>query len=142
MLNTITIMGRLVKDPELRHTVGGTSVATFSLACERDITDKESNRQTDFIDCTAWGKQAEFISQYFGKGSMAIVSGRLELRDWTDKAGNKRRNAEIRVGNIYFGDSKRSEGSNKYAEEAAERTPPSQQSFEEIADGDEDYLPF
>ncbi|MBQ6364833.1 MAG: single-stranded DNA-binding protein [Oscillospiraceae bacterium] len=110
MLNHITIMGRLTRDPELRYTPSQTPVTTFSLAVERDYTNRDTNeRQTDFIDCVAW-RSAEFVSKYFQKGSMAVVSGRLQIREWTDRDGNKRRSPEVNVENVYFGDSKRREG--------------------------------
>ena len=113
MLNHIVIMGRLVRDPELRYTQTQTPVASFTLAVDRDFSGKDSNeKQTDFIDCVAWRSTAEFISKYFQKGTMSVVSGRLQLRDWTDRDGNKRRNAEIVVENIYFGESRRREADN------------------------------
>lgn len=105
MLNHITIMGRLTRDPELRYTQQNTPVAAFTLAVDRDFGDK----QTDFIDCVAWRSSAEFVSRYFGKGSMAVVAGRLQIREWTDKDGNKRRNAEVIAEHVYFGESKRRE---------------------------------
>lgn len=108
MLNKIIIMGRLTRDPELRSTQNGTAVAFFTLAVDRDGKDKQTGeRAVDFIDCVAWRQTAEFVSRYFSKGRMAVVEGRLQLRDWTDKEGNKRRAAEVMVGSIYFGDSKR-----------------------------------
>ena len=107
MLNHIDLMGRLTRDPELRYTQSQTPVASFSLAVERDFGSREE-RQTDFIDCVAWRNTAEFVSKYFQKGSMAVVSGRLQIRDWTDREGGKRRSAEVVVDNIYFGESKRS----------------------------------
>jgi len=108
MLNRIILMGRLTRDPELRHTQNGTAVASFSLAVDRDFKYKESGEKaTDFIDIVAWRGTAEFVSKYFTKGRMAVVEGRLQLRDWTDKDGNKRRSAEVVADNIYFGDSKR-----------------------------------
>lgn len=108
MLNHITIMGRLTRDPELRYTQSNVPVASFTVAVDRDFSPKDGgNRETDFIDCVAWRSTAEFISKYFAKGSMAVVDGRLQIRDWTDKEGNKRRNAEVNVDNIYFGESKR-----------------------------------
>ena len=108
MLNHIVVMGRLTRDPELRHTQSGTAVASFSLAVERDFGSKDGGeKQTDFIDIVAWRNTAEFVSKYFAKGRMAVVSGRLQIRDWTDKEGGKRRSAEIVSDNIYFGDSKR-----------------------------------
>jgi len=109
MLNHITIMGRMTRDPELRYTQSNTPVASFSLAVERDFGSRENgDRQTDFIDCVAWRNTGEFVSKYFRKGSMAVVSGRLQIRDWTDREGNKRRSAEVVVDNVYFGESKRS----------------------------------
>lgn len=108
MLNHITIMGRLTRDPELRQTQTGTPVASFTLAVDRDMKNKETGeRATDFIDCVAWRSTAEFVSKYFSKGRMAVADGRLQLRDWTDKDGGKRRSAEVIADNVYFGDSKR-----------------------------------
>lgn len=109
MLNKIVIMGRLTSDPELRRTNSGTAVASFTLAVDRDFSGKDAEKETDFIDCTAWRHTAEFVSQYFGKGRMAVVAGRLQMRSWTDKDGNKRRNAEVVADNVYFADSKKSE---------------------------------
>lgn len=106
MLNHITVMGRLVRDPELRHTQSGLPVCSFSIACERDYKDAGGDKQTDFIDIVAWRNTAEFVSKYFTKGRMAVVDGRLQLRDWTDREGNKRRNAEILANTINFGDSR------------------------------------
>jgi len=107
MLNHITVMGRLTRDPELRHTASGTAVASFSIACDRDFKDKATGeRTTDFIDIVAWRSIGEFVSKYFSKGRMAVISGRLQIRDWTDKEGNKRRTAEIVAEDVYFGDSK------------------------------------
>lgn len=108
MLNHIVIMGRLVRDPELRRTGTGVAVASFRVAVDRDFAPKDGGeRKADFIDCVAWRQTGEFISKYFTKGRMIIVDGRLEMRDWTDKDGNKRTSAEIVVANAYFGDSKR-----------------------------------
>ena len=107
MLNRITIMGRLTRDPELRRTQNDTAVCSFSLAVERDYKDEAGERGTDFIDCIAWRQTAEFVSKYFAKGRMAVVEGRLQVRDWKDKDGNKRRSMEVVADNIYFGDSKR-----------------------------------
>ena len=103
MLNNVTIMGRLVRDPELRYTQNQTPVASFSLACERDTKDKT----TDFIDCTAWRHTAEFIHSYMTKGQLIVVTGRIQIRQWTDKDGNKRSAPEINVDNSYFAESKR-----------------------------------
>ena len=108
MLNHIVIMGRLTRDPELRRTGTGIAVTSFSVAVDRDFGKNENGeRETDFIDCVAWRSTGEFVSKYFTKGSMAVVSGRLQIRGWTDKEGNKRTSAEIVVANAYFGDSKR-----------------------------------
>lgn len=108
MLNHITVMGRLTRDVELRRTNGGVAVASFTIACDRDFADKQSGeKETDFIDIVAWRSTAEFASKYFTKGRMAVVSGRLQIRNWTDKDGNKRKSAEIVADNVYFGDSKK-----------------------------------
>ena len=117
MLNHITIMGRLTRDPELRRTGSGIAVASFSLAVDRDFSPKDGGeRETDFIDCVAWRQTGEFVSKYFTKGRMAVVSGRLQIRSWTDKEGNKRRTAEVVADNVYFGDSKRDDqGSSSYS---------------------------
>lgn len=116
MLNHITIMGRLTRDPELRRTGSGIAVASFTLAVDRDFAPKDGGeRETDFIDCVAWRQTGEFVSKYFTKGRMAVVSGRLQIRGWTDKDGNKRRSAEVVADNVYFGDSKRDDqGSSSY----------------------------
>ena len=106
MLNHITIMGRLTRDPELRHTQSQTPVASFTLAVDRDYSKQEGNdKKTDFIDCVAWRGTAEFVSKHFVKGRMATVSGRLQIREWTDKDGNKRRSSEVTADNVYFCDS-------------------------------------
>ena len=111
MLNHIVIMGRLTRDPELRRTGSGVAVASFSVAVDRDFAGRENGeRETDFIDCVAWRNTGEFVSKYFTKGSMIVVSGRLQIRSWTDKEGNKRRTAEVVADNVYFGESKRNEG--------------------------------
>jgi single-strand DNA-binding protein len=132
MLNKIVVMGRLTRDVELRYTQNQTPVASFTIACDRDLGDK----QTDFLDCVAWKKTAEFVNNYFRKGSMAIVSGRLQIRDWTDKDGNKRKIAEIVADSVYFGESKR--------EAAPERMPNvvirDKPVFSDVADDGE--LPF
>lgn len=106
MLNHITVMGRLTRDPELRNTQSGTPVCSFSIACDRDFKSDNGERKTDFFDCVAWRGTAEFVSKYFTKGRMAVVDGRLQIRDWTDKEGGKRRSAEILAAQVYFGDSK------------------------------------
>ncbi len=110
MLNRIIIMGRLTRDPDVRSTANGSTASNFTLAVDRDFADKTSGqRQTDFIDCVAWRGTGDFVSKYFHKGSMAVVSGRLQIRDWTDKDGNKRRSAEVIADSIYFGESKRND---------------------------------
>ena len=150
MLNHITIMGRLVRDPELRYTQSQTPVASFTLAVDRDFGGRDGgDKQTDFIDCVAWRQTAEFVSKYFAKGSMAVVSGRLQLRDWTDKDGNKRRNAEVVVDNIYFGESKRRDDGATHTESrpayqsSYESVSPSMgaSAFSELSD-DDGELPF
>ena len=114
MLNHITIMGRLTRDPELRRTGSGVAVASFTVAVDRDFGGRDGGeKETDFIDCVAWRQTGEFVSKYFTKGRMIVVSGRLQIRSWTDKDGNKRRTAEVVADNCYFGDSKR-EGDNAY----------------------------
>lgn len=131
MLNKIFIMGRLTREPELRRTQGGNAVTSFALAVDRDFKSADGTKETDFIDVVAWRSTAEFVSKYFSKGRMAIVDGRLQMRDWTDKEGNKRRSAEVVADNIYFGDSKREDAP------AGNSAP----TFEEIEDDDGD-LPF
>lgn len=149
MLNHITLMGRLTRDPELRYTQSNTPVATFSLAVERDFADRTTGqRPADFIDCVAWRQTGEFVSKYFTKGSMAVVSGRLQIREWTDREGGKRRSAEVVAENVYFGESKRRDGA---APQTASRpsSAPSYDSapavgggaFAELDDGDGE-LPF
>lgn len=133
MLNKIVIMGRMTKDPELRRTQTGTPVTSFTLAVDRDFKDKSGERETDFIECVAWRGTAEFVTKYFGKGRMAVVEGKLQLRDWTDKEGNKRRTAEVQADNVYFADSKREETGGSYARADVE--------YAEIEDDDGD-LPF
>ena len=116
MLNHIVIMGRLVRDPELRRTGSGIAVASFRVAVDRDFAPKDGGeRKADFIDCVAWRQTGEFISKYFAKGRMIVVEGRLEMRDWTDKDGNKRTSAEIVVANAYFADSKRDGDGGSYS---------------------------
>ena len=113
MLNHITIMGRLTRDPELRRTGSGIAVASFTVAVDRDFSGRDGGeKETDFIDCVAWRQTGEFVSKYFTKGSMIVVSGRLQIRNWTDKEGNKRRTAEVVADNVYFGESRRSADSN------------------------------
>ena len=116
MLNHITIMGRLTRDPELRRTGSGVAVASFTVAVDRDFSGRDGGeRETDFIDCVAWRQTGEFVSKYFTKGSMMVVSGRLQIRNWNDKDGNKRRTAEVVADNVYFGESKRNSDGGNYA---------------------------
>ena len=116
MLNHITIMGRLTRDPELRRTGTGVAVASFTVAVDRDFGGRDGGeRETDFIDCVAWRQTGEFVSKYFTKGSMIVVSGRLQIRNWNDKDGNKRRTAEVVADNVYFGESRRNSEGGNYA---------------------------
>lgn len=131
MLNKVIVMGRLVRDPELRRTNSGTAVASFTIACDRDFKTDGGEREADFIECVAWRNTAEFVSKYFTKGRMAVVSGRLQTRNWTDKEGNKRKATEIVAESVYFGDSKR--------EELQSYAAP-QESFAELPDDGE--IPF
>ena len=138
MLNHITIMGRLTRDVELRRTQSGVAVASFTLACDRDFADKATgNKETDFVDIVAWRQTGEFASKYLSKGRMAIVSGRLQIRQWTDKDGGKRRSAEVVADNVYFGDSKHDTDNNVGKTEAY----PTTGSFETLED-DDAQLPF
>ena len=114
MLNKIIVMGRLTRDPELRRTQSGTAVTSFSVAVDRDFKNQAGEKETDFIDVVAWRNTAEFVSRYFTKGRMAVVEGRLQIRDWTDRDGGKRRSAEIVADSVYFGDSKKDDGGSAY----------------------------
>jgi single-strand DNA-binding protein len=140
-------MGRLTRDPELRRTGSGTAVASFTLAVDRDFAPKDGGeKETDFIDCVAWRQTGEFVSKYFTKGRMAVVSGRLQIRNWTDNDGNKRRTAEVVADNVYFADSKKEEsnGSSYGGYNAPAYTEPPTapvQDFEKL-DGDDAQLPF
>lgn len=133
MLNKIVLMGRLTRDPELRKTQSGTAVASFTLAVDRDYKPQDGERETDFIDIVAWRGTGEFVSKYFSKGRMAVVEGRLQVRDWKDKDGAKRRSTEVIADNVYFGDSKRSE-SGTPTETSGE--------FHELPDEEKGELPF
>lgn len=142
MLNQITLMGRLTRDPELRRTQSGTAVASFSLAVDRDYSGKDGGeKETDFIDCVAWRSTAEFISKYFTKGRMAVVTGRLQIRPWTDKDGNKRRAAEVVVDSAYFGDSKRDSDTANSTYNTPAYAAPAANNFAVIED-DDAQLPF
>ena len=158
MLNHITIMGRLVRDPELRRTGSGIAVASFTVAVDRDFGGRDGGeKETDFIDCVAWRQTGEFVSKYFTKGRMIVVSGRLQIRSWNDKDGNKRRTAEVVADNCYFGDSKRdgesmgSYGGNTYGGNAYGAPAPSYGGYSAPAapasdfamlDDDDAQLPF
>ena len=146
MLNKIILMGRLTRDPELRRTGSGTAVCSFSIAVDRDFKSKNGEKETDFIDIVAWRSTAEFVSKYFTKGRMAVVEGRLQIRDWKDKEGNNRRSAEVVADNVYFGDSSKDGGNrsgggsyggsydNSYQQPSGD--------FSEIPDDDAGELPF
>lgn len=141
MLNKIILMGRFTRDPELRRTQSGTAVTSFSIACDRDFKGQNGEKETDFIDVVAWRATAEFVAKYFTKGRMAIVEGRLQIRDWTDKEGNKRRSAEVVADNVYFGDSKRDDAPANAPAYGAPQPVDAHADFAEI--GEEDgKLPF
>lgn len=141
-LNHITIMGRLTKDVELRRTGSGVAVASFTVAVDRDFSSKDSGeKETDFIDCVAWRQTGEFVSKYFKKGSMAVVSGRLQIRGWADKDGNKRRTAEVVADNVYFGDSKRDNENSTASASFGGYSPAATSDFAPIED-DDATLPF
>lgn len=139
MLNHVTIMGRLTRDPELRHTQSGTAVTSFTLAVDRDFKDKNSGETaTDWISCTAWKGTAEFVSRYFQKGRMAVVDGRLQTRSYQDSDGNKRTAVEVVADHVYFGDSKKKESEGNAPEDELPENEP--QVFSEAEDDGE--LPF
>lgn len=140
MLNHITIMGRLTRDPELRRTGSGTAVTSFTVAVDRDFSGQDGEKEADFIDCVAWRSTAEFVSKYFAKGRMAVVSGRLQIRSWNDKDGNKRKTAEVVADNVYFGDSK-SDGDNNRTPTYAPPASAPVSDYEQITD-DDAQLPF
>ena len=148
MLNKIVLMGRLTADPELRRTQGGTSVASFSIAVERDYKGQDGEKETDFIDIVAWRNTAEYVSKYFSKGRMAVVEGRLQIRFWQDKDGKKRKVAEVVADTVYFGDSKRDDNAGSYQQSNRTYTPTASQQntgqqkpFEKLDDSEEE-LPF
>ena len=142
-MNNITLMGRLTRDPELRHTPKQVPVASFTLAVDRGFTPKDGGeRQTDFIDIIAWRNTAEFVTKYFAKGQMAAVIGRLQIRDWTDKEGNKRRSSEVVAENIYFTESKKSKDTNSGNDsDSGYSAPVAGSDFAEL-DMDDEELPF
>lgn len=129
MLNVAIIMGRLTRDPELRRTNSGKPVTSFTVAVDRDFAAQGQEKETDFIDCVAWNGTAEFVSKYFTKGSMIVVNGRLQLRSWTDKEGNKRRSAEILAGNVYFGESKKQDNGSRSGQNSYQGGYPPQQGY-------------
>lgn len=142
MLNHVCIAGRLTRDPELRTTQSGVSVCSFSIACDRDFADKATNeRECDFIDCVAWRGAGEFVAKNFNKGRMICVSGRLQMRKWTDKDGNNRVSAEILAENCYFADSKRPDGNNQTASNYAAPADPVPADFAALTEVDGDF-PF
>nr|DAP98556.1 MAG TPA: Single strand binding protein [Caudoviricetes sp.] len=147
MLNTVSLQGRMVRDPELRRTNSGKAVTSFTLACDRDFKNQQTGeKEVDFIECVAWGGTAEMVEKYFHKGQMAVATGRLQLRDWTDKNGQKRRQAEILVSNVYFCGSKESGtqassvADNGYSAPAYQAPAPAA-NFSEL-DGEDERLPF
>lgn len=133
MLNKIFLMGRLTRDPGLRRTGNGTAVTSLTLAVDRDYKSQSGEKETDFIDVVAWRSSAEFVSKYFTKGRMAVVEGRLQIRDWTDKDGGKRRSVQVVADNVYFGDSKRT---------VSDSDTPAAGEIAEIPEGEEGELPF
>ena len=147
MLNQISVQGRIVRDPELRRTASGKAVTSFTLACDRDFKNQQTGeKDVDFIECVAWGGTAEMVEKYFHKGQMAVATGRLQLRDWTDKNGQKRRQAEILVNNIYFCGSKESgtqasSGADNGYSTPAYQAPAPAANFAEL-DGEDEQLPF
>ena len=136
MLNKIFIMGRLTRDPELRRTQSGTPVTSFSLAVDRDYKSQSGEKETDFVDIVAWRSTADFVSKFFTKGRMAVVEGRLQIRDWRDKDGNNRRSAEVVAEHVYFGDSK------QRSESDTASAPPASGDFREIPEDEEGEQPF
>lgn len=142
MLNHIVLMGRLTADPELRRTTAGTPVASFRLAVDRDFKDSVGTRQTDFIDCVAWRNTADFVSKYFSKGRMAVVSGRLQIRQWKTKNDETRYSAEVVADSVYFGDAKPDRGGEDagFTPARAGVNVPGQ--FEDLSGEDDGDLPF
>lgn len=147
MLNQISVQGRIVRDPELRRTASGKAVTSFTLACDRDFKNQQTGeKEVDFIECVAWGGTAEMVEKYFHKGQMAVATGRLQLRDWTDKNGQKRRTAEILANSIYFCGSKESgtqasSGADNGYSAPAYQAPAPAANFAEL-DGEDEELPF
>jgi single-strand DNA-binding protein len=142
MLNKIVIMGRLVSDPEMRRTGSGVAVTNFTIACDRDFG-QNGEKETDFIECVAWRQTGEFVSKYFTKGRMAVVSGRLQIRNWEDKDGNKRKSAEVVAEDVYFGDSKNSNADNSTGTFGGYAAPASAPATDfAMLDDDDSQLPF
>ena len=142
MLNKSILMGRMVRDPECRRTGNGVAVTSFTLAVEDDFKDKDGNKKTIFVDCTAWRGLAETVSKYFSKGRMAIVVGKLDIREWTDKDGNKRRSAEVVADNVYFADSKNSNTGNSFENPGSYTAPEFPASDFAMLEDDDSQLPF
>ncbi len=144
MLNKIIVMGRLTHDPELRRTGSGTPVCSFSIACDRDFKSQSGEKETDFFDVVAWRTTGEFVSKYFTKGRMVVVEGRLQIREWQDKEGNKRRSAEINADNVYFGDSRpaQAEGASGIGEADAFKDFPPLDDFSPIEGSSGKEMPF
>lgn len=138
MLNHVILQGRLTKDPELRKTQNGISVTNFTLAVDRDFK-SNGQKETDFINCSAWRQTAEFLSRFFGKGRMVLLDGRIEVRSYQNKDGNKRTAWDVVADRVYFGDSKPSEGSNSIQGDIQDGTE-AQEGFSEL--GDDGDLPF
>lgn len=147
MLNQISVQGRLARAPELRRTNSGKAVTSFTLACDRDFKNQQTGeKEVDFIECVAWGGTAEMVEKYFRKGQMAVATGRLQLRDWTDKNGQKRRQAEILVNSVYFCGSRESgtqasSGAGNGYSTPAYQAPAPAANFAEL-DGEDEQLPF
>lgn len=142
MLNHICLMGRITRDVELRYTGNETPVASFSIACDRDFTGRDAEKQTDFIECVAWRGTAEFISRNFKKGSMLAISGRLQTRSWQDKEGNKRVATEVMVENAYFGEPKRKDDGERSERSEYRPVDVSGADFTGLSDADDGELPF
>lgn len=141
MLNKIIVMGRCAADPEMRMTPSGVPVTSVTLAVDRDFKDKNGNKETDWIEVVAWRETAKFLADYFSKGSMAVVSGRLQIRSWTDKDGNKRKTAEVVADSVYFGESKNDRGNHNNAYTGFVKAESVPGAFAPIAE-DDDQLPF
>lgn len=142
MLNRLILMGRLTRDPELRRTQAGKAVTSFTLAVDRDFKTESGERETDFIDCVAWGTTAEIVSKYFTKGRMAVASGRLQIRGWTDNDGNKRKAAELVADSVYFGDSKKETDSSAAPQNDRPYTDTAPSADFAMLEGEDTEMPF